>query len=255
MGWDAEIIVSHVAGSRMIAQGMDGVSRGLLTEGVTTGLDMLSFVPLHLSAFERRPSLKTWISSWLGDDSEFLSPEQWFSQGHSHDGGYYEDHGFWRVKVKPAKFVWAPPPAAADVAVEELRKSLIKRWDSTHVFVCPWLMTTQWRRQLNKACVLLVFMNAGSEVWPREMCEPLTLGFVFPFLSVRPWKVRGTPKTLHLGRTMPKLLQDSNAVTGDILRKLCQQMWDLSSTPEDVVWRVLHFGSRDGLSCEAAGTI
>jgi hypothetical protein len=44
---DAETIVSRVFGSRMIAQGTDGVSRGLLTEGVTAGLDMLSFIPLH----------------------------------------------------------------------------------------------------------------------------------------------------------------------------------------------------------------
>jgi hypothetical protein len=84
MECDAEIIVSHVSGSRMIAQGTDGVSRGLLTEGVTSGLDMLSFIPLHLSAIERSPSLKDWVSSWLGEGTEFLTPEQWFSRGHDH---------------------------------------------------------------------------------------------------------------------------------------------------------------------------
>jgi hypothetical protein len=45
---DADVIVSHVAGTRMIAQGTDGVSRGLFTEGVNAGIEMLSFVPLHL---------------------------------------------------------------------------------------------------------------------------------------------------------------------------------------------------------------
>jgi hypothetical protein len=45
MACDADIIVSHASGTRMIAQGTDGVSRGLLHEGVTTGLDMLSLFP------------------------------------------------------------------------------------------------------------------------------------------------------------------------------------------------------------------
>jgi hypothetical protein len=122
---DAEIIVSHVAGTRMIAQGADGVSRGVLTEGVTTGLDMLSFIPLHLNAPERKLELILWIQSRLGEDTEFLSPEQWFTSGHYHNGGYRDTRGFWRVNSTPGKFVWSPAPAAADVAIEELRKSLI----------------------------------------------------------------------------------------------------------------------------------
>ena len=44
------IHVVHVSGKRMIAQGTDGLSRGQLGEGVMEGLDMLDFVPLHLSA-------------------------------------------------------------------------------------------------------------------------------------------------------------------------------------------------------------
>jgi hypothetical protein len=161
---DADIIVSHVTGSRMIAQVTDGVSRRLLMEGVTTGLDMLSFMPLHLSATDRRPETIPWILSWLGENAEILTPDQWFTRGHGHDGGYYDDRGFWRLKISPGKFVWLPPPAAADGAVEELHKSMIKQRDSTHVFICPQLLTPQWQRQLNKACDLVVFMNAGSEV-------------------------------------------------------------------------------------------
>jgi hypothetical protein len=143
MSCDADIIVSHVSGKRMIAQGTDGVSRGLLNEGVTTGLDMLSFIPLHLNSIERNPLLTPWIRSWLGKDAEILTPEQWFSRGHSNDGGDYDSHGFWRLKIRPGKFVWVPPPAAADVAIEELRKALIKRRDTTHVFLCPRLLTPQ----------------------------------------------------------------------------------------------------------------
>jgi hypothetical protein len=249
MNVDADIIVSHVAGTRMIAQGTDGVSRGLLTEGVNAGLDMLSFVPLHLNAIERSPDVLSWVMSWLGHDAELLSPDQWFSRGHSHDGGYYDESGFWRLNIRCGKFIWAPPPAAADVAVEELRKALIKRRDCTHIFLCPRLLTPQWRRHLNKACDLVLCMGAGSEVWPLEMYEPLTIGLVFPFLSVRPWQVRGTPKMLFLGRTMSGLLKDSNVVTGDLLRKLCQQMWNLRTVPENVVRRVLYFASDDTIPC------
>lgn len=46
--------VIHVAGTHMISKGTDGLSRGDLFEGVLAGADMLSFVPLHLSALDRQ---------------------------------------------------------------------------------------------------------------------------------------------------------------------------------------------------------
>jgi hypothetical protein len=137
MACDAEIVMSHVAGTRMSAQGTDGVSCGLVNEGVATGLEMLSFVPLHLSAIQRNTVLIAWVSLWLGEDAEFLTTEQWFTRGHSHDGGFYDKCGFWRVNTRPGKFVWSPAPAVADVAVEEMQKALLKRRDCTHVFLCP----------------------------------------------------------------------------------------------------------------------
>ena len=48
----------HVAGTRMITQGSDGLSRGNLSEGVMRGEEMTSFIPLHLSALERSELLK-----------------------------------------------------------------------------------------------------------------------------------------------------------------------------------------------------
>ena len=42
----------HIAGTRMIHQGTDRLSRGDVSEGVMTGDSMLSFVPLHLSALQ-----------------------------------------------------------------------------------------------------------------------------------------------------------------------------------------------------------
>jgi hypothetical protein len=40
------------------------------------------------------------------------------------------------------------------------------------------------------------------------MYKPLTIGFLFPYLSHSPWQLRGTPQMLHMAREMPKMLQD-----------------------------------------------
>jgi hypothetical protein len=83
----AHIVVSHVSGERMKAQGTDGVSRGQLKEGVSIGADMLSFIPFQLSAIQRSSAVETWIWSWLGDEAELLKPEGWFERGHGLLGG------------------------------------------------------------------------------------------------------------------------------------------------------------------------
>jgi hypothetical protein len=96
---DAEIVVSHVAGTRMIAQGTDTVSRGALNQGVTTGLEMLSLIPLHLGAIHQNLEIPNWIKSQLGKGTEFLTPDTWVSRSHSHDGGHYDAMGFWWVEM------------------------------------------------------------------------------------------------------------------------------------------------------------
>ncbi len=55
----------HIAGTRMIAQGTDGLSRGLFSEGVATGKDMLLFVDLAVPAIERHPAIMDFVQSWL----------------------------------------------------------------------------------------------------------------------------------------------------------------------------------------------
>ena len=50
--YGANIHIVHVAGTRMIGEGTDGLSRGNMFEGVMTGEDMLSFIPLHLGAIQ-----------------------------------------------------------------------------------------------------------------------------------------------------------------------------------------------------------
>jgi hypothetical protein len=55
----------HVAGTRMIAQGTDGLSRGSLLEGVARGEDVLSFIDLAQGAFKRSSTLRDFVQSWI----------------------------------------------------------------------------------------------------------------------------------------------------------------------------------------------
>jgi hypothetical protein len=182
-----QLLVIHVSGKRMQAQGTDGVSRGQLSEGVMNGESMMSFLPLHETALERSPRLKEWLRKFVSPDLVFLSADGWFERGHDHfEGGRVHSDGHWRPTLRSGKFVWAPAPAAAWIALEELRKARIKRQKSTHVFVCPRLMTPEWLRQLNKASDIVITVPVGHPAWPTHMFEPLFIGIVFPFIRHQP---------------------------------------------------------------------
>jgi hypothetical protein len=173
---------------------------------------------------------------------EILSPEGWYGRGHNHDGGERDKHGFWRLNTRSGTFVWAPPPAAAETAIEQLRRAVIKRQASTHIFLCPRLLYPEWSKQLHKASDLVVSLPAGIDNgWPKAMLEPLTIGFVFPFLSCHPWRRKGTPKMLHLGRTMSGVWNKEDMDTSNILREFFESQRKLANLPERVVRKVLYF--------------
>jgi hypothetical protein len=237
------IIVSHVSGLRMQAEGTDGTSRGQFREGVNVGENMLDFLPWNEAARERTPLLEPWLRSWMGDGLEFLDPVGWFTRGHDQSGGAYDDKGFWRHKITPGTFVWTPPPAAAIVALEELRKSRIKRQDSTHFFVCSRLLTPEWLKQLWKTADIIFQVPPGTPGWPADMFEPLTIGIVFPFLPNRPWQLKGTPKMFYLVRQVRKMFKDKILDPGDFLRELLLECRRFHSMPADVVRRMLYFES------------
>ena len=250
MKWSIRLHVIHVAGTRMIAQGSDGVSRGALNEGVMSGQDMLSFVPLAHSAIEQSPSLLKWLKSWLGPQAELLSPMDWFNRGHDVIGWRppTPDDLLHRPDIQSGIYIWSPPPAAADVAIEELRKARIKRQDSTHVFVCPRLFTTRWLRQLYKAADVIIDLTPGKDFWPTNMFEPLLIGICFPFIRCKPWQLRGTPKMYAVARQVRSMSKDSSMDEGPVLCKFLQDMWNLDSMSEDVVSRVLYFRSEREVS-------
>jgi hypothetical protein len=249
-----DIVVTHVSGKRMVAQGTDGVLQEHLKEGVSTGEDMLGFIPLHLSALQRSETLKSWIQSWLGNQAKFLEPADWFERGHDMSGGSKDSKGYWRPKILPGTLVWTPPPAAADVALEELRKARIKRQDSLHVIVIPRLLKPEWFRQLYKTCDLVFDVPIGADCWPTNMHEPLVVGIVFPFLSRAPWQLRRTPKMFQVARTVREVWQDGDVAAGHFLRQLLLDYAKLSSVPSNVVRKMLYFKRGREVPSQEKGT-
>jgi hypothetical protein len=57
--------VLHISGKRMKATGVDGLSRGDLTEGVLTGVDPFSFLPFNQGVDKRsKGAVGLWVCSW-----------------------------------------------------------------------------------------------------------------------------------------------------------------------------------------------
>ena len=82
--------VLHLAGTRMKASGIDGLSRGDMMEGMLrSGTDPMRFVPLDEDANERSgEKVEAWVKSWwsgasgepwCGSHLRRLTPTDWFS--------------------------------------------------------------------------------------------------------------------------------------------------------------------------------
>jgi len=233
----------HIAGSRMISQGTDGLSRGNVNSGVMTGLPILQFVPLHLSALQRSPPVLSWVGAWSSDSSlQPLSPEGWFTSGHGIQGGIYTDEHIWVPNQTPNHtFLWCPAPAAASATVDELAMSRLKRTHILHIFLCPRLFTSSWRKKLYKVSDLVVELPLGHhEVWPHTMHETLLLSLTLPFIPVFPWQLKNTPRVLALGRALRCMWQESQEDGRDILRQLCNLSSSLASMSPSMVQDMLY---------------
>eukprot|EP00978_Attheya_sp_CCMP212_P038954 scaffold198227_cov75-Attheya_sp.AAC.1 len=174
--------VVWVAGTRMIEQGTDGGSQGDFTTGVLRGEAMLAFVPLHLGAFEISESIEQLMLDWFNDgDAEVLDPKGWFHKAH-----------------KTGNWIWVPPPAAAEVAVEQLCESRHARPWNSHLFICPALMTSYWRKMLSKVADCMLSIPPGFSHWPANMREPLVVAIICPIAATSPWVQSGTPRLVEL---------------------------------------------------------
>ncbi|KAL7573962.1 hypothetical protein ACA910_001969 [Epithemia clementina (nom. ined.)] len=190
---------------------------------------------------ERSINLWDWVCLWLGADSEYLLPE-----GKGHDIRGRRPPESWELfeapKLESGKFVWAPPPGAADVALEELRKARIKRQSSIHVFIVPRLFTMRWFKQLHKAADLVIEVPASTPFWDDSNFEPLIVALCFPIIRYPPWQIRGTPKMFAMERELRRVWDNPDLDGGDILRKLLQLVTKPQGVPEDVVPKLLLIG-------------
>jgi hypothetical protein len=203
----------HCSGRRMIKIGMDGTSRGDFDSGMMLGQDIRDLVPLGASALDFEGNgIHQWAKAWMGADySNPLTPEGWFSIGH-----------------QPGVHFWAPPPAAALIALEELAQSKLKRpFEVTHVFVCPRLLYfEEWRRRFAKEMDFWFLIEPNSSLWPNSCCEPLVFGISFPLRSAKPWKLRRVPNVVALGREMQEVFKSGSELgERDILCKLWSDPW------------------------------
>ena len=250
----ARIRVAHVAGTRMIAQGTDGVSRGQLKEGVSVGEDILSHIPLNEGALDRSPALKEWIENFSDKEAVFLSPTDWFERGHDQVTPesptiHLEQGDSWEPVIDSGRtYVWTPPPGAASTAIEELRKARIKRTESTHMFLCPRLLTPEWLKQLHKASDIVLTIPPNCPIWPSSMHEPLIFGLMLPYSKFSPWQLKTAPKVVKLGGQLRQVFNETKGSGGGILWELLQLCKRVPTMSEDVVRRMLHFESRLPLS-------
>jgi hypothetical protein len=209
----------HVAGTRMIWQGTDGLSRGDKNSGVMAGEVMTSFIPLHLSAQDRSPACIEWIASWYRSGTpalrrfplKFLTPNDWPT-----------------VLGGKAMYVWIPPPAAAEVAVHYMAITIHKRPTAVHLFLCPRLMTSRWQRALRKATDMFLFIQPGALVWDSTQHEPLILAISLPLSRRRPWKHSDTPHCDHTRKVVQSMLQSDCSRAGSVLCEFIERAWILA---------------------------
>ena len=142
---------------------------------------------------------------------------------------------------KRGTYVWTPPPAVCNVAIEELRKACIKRHDSTHIILVPRLMTPLWLKQMYKFCDLIVEIPPSCDYWNSNMFEPCIMGICFPYLSHFPWQLRSTPKMGQLRRKLLQVWKDYPLSPGFILRKFLVVSRKFPNMQKELVRKLLYF--------------
>jgi hypothetical protein len=237
MDVDLKLYLVHVAGTRMVAQGTDGLSRGMMCEGVMAGRDMLDYVDIASSATARHPAITDYLRAVTGiDQLTPLSIDDWFGVGHGIVGGTRDKHCMWLPSHAPNGQVywWDPPPVVADIALEEAMTARHKRSDAVHIFTIPRLFSPAWSRLFHKFSDFIVKFPAGSTHWPKGLHEPLFIGIALPYIRYSPWSLRGTPLLVDMDRKLREVLSSGEGDGRDILRQLLRVPGRISGVQEGV---------------------
>ena len=149
--------------------------------------------------------------------------------------------------------LWAPPPAIADVALEELLKARHKRTDTYHVLLFPRLMLPRWRRLFNKACDLSFSVQPNRNFWPESMHEPLWVGVVLPFTLHRPWQLGRAPLVVDMEGELCQMFREGRGDGRDILCKLLSLPKRLAKVSASVACGMLHMPGPGKISSRRTG--
>ena len=201
-----------VAGTRMIDQGTDGLSRGDIVSGVMSGKKFISFVPISLTAMERGLSFGRWLEAALPGKWTWLDPEGWF------DRAFEEPRG---------RYVWAPAPCLAEQAMEKLCEVKQLHPHTSHVFVCAMLMTIRWRKQLLKASDVCLHVPVGCRLWHAHQHEPLHVSLTCPLMPCSPYQAKERPELVaELGSKMSRVWRENCEDERRRMRKFWIQAWN-----------------------------
>jgi hypothetical protein len=129
--------------------------------------------------------------------------------------------------TKQGTYLWAPAPAVANVAGEYMAAAIHKRSTSTHIFVCPRLMSSRWFKFISKATDVFVRIPIGCTIWGFDQHEPLMLAIVFPLSRSSPWKHGNSTHVQHASANVQRLLLGNFERSGPALRELVDRAWTL----------------------------
>jgi hypothetical protein len=222
--------IVHIAGTRMIDLGVDGLSRGDI-EFAPLAISLRSQIPLNLSPIERSPSLRGWLEQWMGPDFRVAAPLDWIYNAQL--GGIYES----TCNTAPVPWVWDLPPGAGLFALEELALGRTKRLESLiGVVLIPALLMPEWYRRFAKVVDVFFRIPAGAiPEWPACMHEPLTVGIFLPTVTHEPWDWNNVAWMGNFGRALSALYRQGDSHAGDHLREFWEGAAAIRAMPTDVV--------------------
>ena len=160
---------------------------------------------------------------------KILTPEGWFTLGHA--------RGF---------HIWDPPPAAAEVVVEQISKARMKRPEAMHLVFVPRLFTSRWRKHLTRFTDTYIRV-VWDQVWDLEShFEPLLCFIAVPYRVEDPCLTerRDLVDRFHRSLRERGVSAISSRECWDLLRQLLTSARSLCALPKGVVSGVLRSGGK-----------